>query len=94
MTIFPSGVDVPIFRWDLFGPVRTEWEPGDTVERSGTYTVRHGGDHTFSSGRWPVEHQVICLKGDMFPPCKRCGTLPRFKIMAHGEPIEQNEHFK
>jgi hypothetical protein len=79
----------------LFGPITTEWRPGDTVEHSGVYRVDHGGGHAeFSGGRYTLKHQVICLAGQKFPPCHRCGSQPRFTLADYGDPIERNEYFK
>jgi hypothetical protein len=88
-------VNESIIRETLYDPVRTEWKPHDTVEHSGVYEVFHGDDHLMFSGkRYPERHQVICLAGQIFPECNRCGTRPRFTLSAFGEPIGQNVHFK
>jgi hypothetical protein len=90
-----SAMAAPVTTQSLYNPVKTEWQPGDTVECSGVYRVRHGDDHLMYAGKsYPEEHQVICFTGQIFPACSRCGTRPRFTLAAHGEPIEQNEHFK
>jgi hypothetical protein len=84
----------PVPSASLYGPIKTEWQPGDGVEQSGVYGVRHGSEHRMFSGKpYGEEHQVICVAGQAFPTCNRCGTQPRFRLLAHGEPIEQHQHF-
>lgn len=79
----------------LHDPVATEWKPGDAVMHSGVYRVRHGSSHPMFSGSTFIEqHQAICLVGQTFPLCHRCGEEPRFTLADFGEPIEENEHFK
>jgi hypothetical protein len=78
----------------LYGSMRSEWRPGDTVDYSGVYNVHHGDDHLMFAGKqWPEQHQVICLAGQVFPACNRCGTRPRFTRIACGKPIADNEYF-
>lgn len=74
--------------------IKTEWKPGDIVDHSGLYSVRHGNEHKLSGGRYTLQHQLICLKGRIFPLCNHCGDQPRFNLVGAGEPIEQNEYFK
>jgi hypothetical protein len=73
---------------------KSEWKPGDTVDYTGVYSVRHGNEHKLSSSQYTLQHQVICMKGGKFPLCNHCGDQPRFNLVGSGEPIEQNEHFK
>jgi hypothetical protein len=78
----------------LAGPVVSEWKPGDTVEWSGVYNVRHDKNHTMTpGGRYTLESHLICQAGKMFPPCIECGNLPRFVLVSAAEPIEQDKHF-
>jgi hypothetical protein len=92
-TLLPSK-DRPVRPVSLYGPVKTEWQPGEDVERSGVYGVRHGPDHRLFSGKpYAEEHQVICVAGQTFPVCNRCGMQPRFRLLADGEPIQQHPHF-
>jgi hypothetical protein len=78
----------------LAGPVVSEWKPGDPVEWSGVYNVRHGKNHAMTPGsRYTLESRLICQAGKMFPPCKECGNLPRFVLVSAAEPIEQDKHF-
>ena len=62
------------------------YKPGDDVEASGIYRVTHDPKHT-------TEHEVTVVFGKRFPPCKGCGTHPRFKAVKLAQHIEQNEHF-
>ena len=64
-----------------------DYKPGDTVERSGIYRVTHDRNHA-------QEHEVTCVFGKRFPPCKGCGNHPRFRLMYAAQHIEQNQHFK
>jgi len=84
----------PITGESLYGPITTEWKPGDTVEHSGVYRVRHGSQHTVPGSHYAMEHQVICLEGKKFLSCHHCDDQPRFTLADHGEPIERNEYFK
>jgi hypothetical protein len=84
----------PITRNSPFGPITTEWKPGDTVEHSGVYRARHGSGHTVPGSHYTLAHQVICLEGTKFPLCNHCGDQPRFTLADYGEPIEQNDNFK
>lgn len=63
-----------------------EFKPGDTVERSGIYRVVHDKNHT-------QPHDVTCVYGKRFPPCRGCNH-PRFILKVAAQHIEQNEHFK
>ena len=82
-------------REGLFGPIKTEWKPGDTVEHSGVYRAGHGAKHdTQSTGQRGLEDQVICLEDQTFPRCNQGGDLVHFTLANHGEPIENNVHFK
>src|ERR1700687_965644 len=48
------------------------YTPGEKVPHSGIYTVTHGLGHA-------REHEVTCIKGRKFPPCRNCkGT--RFEL--------------
>lgn len=47
------------------------FKPGDVVQHSGIYRVIHDGNHV-------QPHDVTCVYGKKFPPCKGCGPHPRF----------------
>jgi hypothetical protein len=83
-----------IIRESLYEPMTTEWKPGDIVQHSGVYSVRHSVAHTYAGSQHSVKHQVICQAGKEFPTCNQCGQSPRFVLADYGEPIEQNEFFK
>jgi hypothetical protein len=63
------------------------FKPGDKVQSSGIYQVTHDNRHA-------SEHEVTCVYGKIFPPCKGCGNHPRFKLVRAAQHIESNEHFK
>ncbi len=63
------------------------FKPGETVPHSGIYQVIHDGNH-----RTP--HDVTCVYGKVFPPCKGCGNHPRFKLIQAARHIELEDDFK
>jgi hypothetical protein len=63
-----------------------EFKPGDTVPKSGIYLVTHDPAHT-------QPHEVTCVYGKTFPPCRSCHH-PRFKLVRAAQHIGSNEHFK
>jgi hypothetical protein len=62
------------------------FKPGDEVPHSGIYKVIHDPEHTES-------HEVTCVFGKPFPPCRGC-KHPRFVLVRAAQHIEQNVHFK
>jgi hypothetical protein len=64
-----------------------EFKPGDTVQRSGIYLVVHDRFHA-------QQHEVTCVYGKTFPPCRHCGRGVRFVLDRGAQHIEQNEYFK
>lgn len=62
------------------------YKPGDTVEHSGIYRVHHDGH--------AEPHEVTCVYGKRFPPCRRSGCHPTFTAVRLAQHIEHNEHFK
>lgn len=62
------------------------FRPGEKVERSGIYKVLHDPKHT-------EDHEVTCVFGEPFPPCRGC-THPRFRLERAAQHIKSNEHFK
>lgn len=78
----------------MYGPIKMEWKPNDTVECSGVYKVRHGNEHKRPGTLYTLEDQVICTGGARFPPRNRCGSQPCFILLGFGNPIEQDENFK
>jgi len=61
------------------------FKPGDTVPVSGIYRVTHDPKHT-------QEHEVTCVKGKRFPPCRDCAH-PRFVLQRKAHHIETHEFF-
>jgi hypothetical protein len=63
-----------------------EFKPGDKVECSGIYEVTHDTTHS-------QKHDVTCVYGKTFPPCRGC-KHPRFKLVRAARHIETHENFK
>ena len=53
-------------------PIGAQFRPGDAVPHSGIYRVAHDPTHA-------QEHEVTCLFGKRFPPCRGCDQ-PRFVL--------------
>ncbi|HTV56545.1 MAG TPA: hypothetical protein VMI06_16740 [Terriglobia bacterium] len=64
-----------------------EFEPGETVPKSGIYRVEHDSVHA-------QKHEVTCVYGKKFPPCNHCGHGVRFVLVRRAQHIERNEWFK
>lgn len=64
----------------------SEYKPGDKVEQSGIYRVVHDPAHA-------QPHEVTCVYGKTFPPCRGCHH-PRFILVRAAQHIESNENFK
>jgi hypothetical protein len=62
------------------------YKPGDKVQNSGIYRVTHDPKHD-------KEHEVTCVVGKVFPPCRGCNH-PRFTLVKAARHIETQEHFK
>jgi hypothetical protein len=62
------------------------FKPGDTVPHSGIYLVTHDPNHAEA-------HEVTCVYGKKFPPCRGCDH-PRFKLIRAAHHIETHEHFR
>jgi hypothetical protein len=67
-------------------PIGAQFKPGDAVPHSGIYRVTHDPIHA-------QEHEVTCLFGKHFPPCRGCGE-PRFVLVRAGRYVETQDHFK
>jgi hypothetical protein len=63
----------------------TEYKPGDEIPWSGIYRVTHAPAHM-------VEHEVTCIQGKLFPPCRDCDH-PRFVLVHAADHVEHHEHF-
>lgn len=62
------------------------FSPGQSVEASGVYIVLHDRNHA-------VSHDVTCVRGKPFPPCRGCGRHVRFRAKCLARHIESNEFF-
>lgn len=54
----------------------TVLKPGDRAPQSGVYQSSHV--------RHRAVHSVTVLKGEVFPPCKRCGDQVRYRLQDKG----------
>jgi hypothetical protein len=61
------------------------FKPGDKVPHSGIYRVVHDPEHA-------QPHEVTCIFGSPFPPCRGCHH-PRFVLVRAAQHIGSNEHF-
>ena len=62
------------------------FKPGDEVPHSGIYKVIHDPAHA-------QQHEVTCVYGKKFPPCRDC-SHPRFVLVRAAIHIDASEHFK
>jgi hypothetical protein len=62
------------------------FKPGDVCQASGIYQVIHDPRHS-------VEHEVTCVYGKKFPPCRSC-PHPRFKLLRAAHHLDTHEMFK
>lgn len=62
------------------------YKPGDTVPESGIYKVTHDPKHA-------ATHEVTCIEGKTFPPCKGCDH-PRFVLVRSAKHIKEQRSFK
>lgn len=61
------------------------FKPGDEVPQSGIYKVTHDYAHT-------QPHDVTCVYGKKFPPCRGCAH-PRFVLKQAAVHIELDDWF-
>lgn len=61
------------------------FKPGDKCEASGIYLVTHDTTHA-------QPHEVTCVYGKPFPPCRNC-KHPRFKLVHAAMHIDNNDNF-
>jgi hypothetical protein len=61
--------------------------PGEKVPKSGIYRVVHDENHA-------EPHEVTCVIGEPFPPCRGCGKGVEFSLVKAAHHIENQEHFK
>ncbi len=62
-----------------------EYKTGDEAPWSGIYRVTHQPAHV-------VEHEVTCVRGKIFPPCRNC-EHPRFVLVHAADCIDNHELF-
>lgn len=62
------------------------FKPGDEVPHSGIYRVVHDPEHS-------QPHEVTCVYGKRFPPCRGCAH-PRFILVRAAIHIDSHDHFK
>jgi hypothetical protein len=64
-----------------------QFSPGDVVPTSGIYTVVHDKSHSQA-------HEVTCVRGEPFPPCRGCGQGVRFLLARAAKHLSEHEHFR
>lgn len=69
----------------IMSEIGSVFKPGDAVPVSGIYKVTHDPRHA-------QEHEVTCVKGKRFPPCRECNH-PRFILQRKAHHIETHEFF-
>jgi hypothetical protein len=62
-----------------------EHRPGTIVPESGIYTVTHDEGHT-------QRHDVTCIAGEQFPPCRGC-KHPRFVLKVAAQHVLKHPSF-
>lgn len=62
------------------------FHPGQEVPESGVYNVAHDGEHT-------PRHQVIALRGDLFPVCRVCGQAVCFRLVHLAPAVDRHDLF-
>ena len=62
------------------------YTPGEKVPDSGIYAVTHDPGHA-------REHEVTCIKGRKFPPCRNCKGA-RFELKKAAIHVEDHLYFK
>jgi hypothetical protein len=63
-----------------------EFKPGEKVPKSGIYRVRHDNTHV-------EPHDVTCVYGKIFPPCRDC-KHPTFTLRVAAQHIETHDLFR
>jgi hypothetical protein len=62
------------------------YKPGNRVPESGIYHVNHDRNHTQS-------HEVTCVEGETFPPCRGCGHGVTFTLVRAAVHVKKHPHF-
>lgn len=71
------------------GPLseKARFKAGDVIPESGIYETVHENAHR-------GVHEVVMIKGDLFPPCDTCAERVRFKLIRSAPYIFNDEDFK
>jgi hypothetical protein len=64
-----------------------EYKPGEKVPESGIYIVAHDPNHA-------ARHEVTCVRGEPFLPCRGCGSKVRFTLSQAAMHTSEHQHFK
>lgn len=64
-----------------------DYSPSEIVPRSGIYDVIHLQPHSVSD-----HHQVTCVKGEKFPPCRDCKGGVKFKLAVAAYHLSEHPH--
>lgn len=67
--------------------VGDEFKPGQKCPQSGIYRVVHDKNHA-------SPHEVTCVYGETFPPCRNCGSGVRFVLVRAAKHLTNHELFK
>jgi hypothetical protein len=65
----------------------TKHRVGSKVPESGVYEVIHRDTHM-------KKHEVTCIKGTPFPPCRNCGKDVEFHLVHAAIHIDSDNTFK
>ncbi len=71
---------------EMAGRVEGEFTPNEICPKSGIYRVNHHPAHA-------ADHEVTCVKGRTFPPCRLCGHV-RFVLVKHAPRLQSHEFFR
>jgi hypothetical protein len=63
------------------------FKPGQKVSQSGIYDVLHDKAHT-------MQHQVTCVYGEPFPPCRTCLYGVQFRLAIPAIHVKAHAQFK
>ncbi len=66
--------------------VGDEFRPNEICLKFGVYRVKHAPAHA-------PDHEVTCIKGRTFPPCRICGNA-RFILVNPAPRLESQEFFR
>jgi hypothetical protein len=61
--------------------------PRQKVPQSGIYDVLHDAAHA-------QQHQVICVYGELFPPCRTCKYDVKFRLAIAAIHVKDHAQFK